>query len=382
MTDKKSRLTELAVVFLKLGSISFGGPAALISMMENEVVVRKKWMTHEHYLDLIGATNLIPGPNAAEMAMHCGYERAGRSGLVAAGLSFFLPAVIITGILAWFYSLYGQVPQVESFIYGIKPAVIAIIISAIIPLGKKALKTTALGIIGILVLIAGFLGINEILSLLSAGAVSLVYYLIKNKPEDGFKNGFKTNIIPAISIPAAAAFLVQSFNVKIFLIFLKVGAVLYGSGYVLFAFLDGELVSNGLLSRQVLVDAVAAGQFTPGPVLSTATFIGWQMNGLWGALAATIGIFLPSFFFVFFLNPLIPKIRKSKIFTAFLDGVNIASVALIIFIGLTMGIEVLTGWKTIIIAITSIAVIFRFEKINRAFIVIGGAGLGYLLTLI
>jgi chromate transporter len=375
VSKKRHLLIELALTFLKLGSISFGGPAALISMMENEVVKKKKWMTYEHFLDLIGATNLIPGPNAAEMAMHCGYERGGRMGLVVAGACFITPAAAITGVLAWFYSLYGQIPQIESFIYGIKPAVIAIIISAVIPLWKKALKSTALVIIGILVIVAALLGINEIVSLLGAGVVSLIYFLIKHKPE---KN--HTKILPAVSIPIVSSFFIQSYNLNIFLLFLKFGAVLYGGGYVLFAFLDGELVANGLLSRQVLMDAVAAGQFTPGPVLSTATFIGWQMNGFRGALAATIGIFLPSFFFVLFLNPLIHKIRKSKILTAFLDGVNIASVALIIFVALTMGRDILTGWKTIVIAAASIIVIFRFEKINRAFIVVGGAALGYFLS--
>lgn len=371
---QKSELKEIAKLFFKLGSIAFGGPAAHIAMMEDEVVRKKKWMTREHFLDLVGATNLIPGPNSTEMTMHCGHERAGWKGLIVAGASFIFPAVVLTAVVAWLYQEYGQLPQVEPFIYGIKPAVIAIIIFAVYRLGQKALKTIELGILGTATLIASVMGVNEIIALFSCGFVGLLLYFAKNISRNSAKSFF-----PLILLQAVVS---QLSSLKIFWIFLKVGALLYGSGYVLFAFLDAELVSTGFLTRQVLIDAVAVGQFTPGPVLSTATFIGWQLNGIWGALAATLGIFLPSFLFVLILNPLIPKMRRSKLFGAFLDAINIASVAVILAVCIEMGKDTLTDWRTILIALLSIIAVFVFKEMNSAFIVIGGALVGYLLTFI
>lgn len=371
---QNSELKEIAKLFFKLGSIAFGGPAAHIAMMEDEVVHKRKWMTKEHFLDLVGATNLIPGPNSTEMTMHCGHERAGWKGLIVAGLCFIFPAVVLTSLIAWLYQKYGQLPKVEPFVYGIKPAVIAIILVTTFRLGKKALKNTELGILGALTLIACLLGVNEIIALFGCGVVGLILYLIKNNKTT------LTSFIPLFLLQTTDPIKIESF--KIFLTFLKIGAVLYGSGYVLFAFLDSELVANGWITRQVLIDAVAVGQFTPGPVLSTATFIGWQMNGISGALAATIGVFLPSFLFVILLNPLIPKMRKSKTVGAFLDAINIASVALIVAVCVNMGKETLTDWRTILIAIISLFLVFVLKKLNSAFIVVGGALLGYLLTLI
>lgn len=355
-----------------MGSIAFGGPAAHIAMMEDEVVKKRKWMTHQHFLDLVGATNLIPGPNSTEMTMHCGHERAGWKGLIVAGVCFVFPAVAITMVFAWLYQEYGQLPKVEPFIYGIKPAVIAIILGAVYRLGIKALKNVELGILGALTLIACLLGLHEILALFACGLVGLVWHFIRNS-----KNSL-SSFTPFILLQV----LTSVSSLKIFWIFLKIGALLYGSGYVVFAFLDAELVTTGLLSRQQLIDAVAVGQFTPGPVLSTATFIGWQLNGFWGAITATVGIFLPSFIFVAILNPLIPKMRKSKTIAAFLDAINIAAVAVIVAVGVEMGKDTLTDWRTILIAILSIIAVFVFKKMNSAFIVIGGALSGYLLTLI
>lgn len=370
--EHKNKLIEVARLFFKLGSIAFGGPAAHIAMMEDEVVKKRKWMTHEHFLDLVGATNLIPGPNSTEMTMHCGHERAGWKGLIVAGVCFIFPAVAITMIFAWLYQQYGQLPKVEPYIYGIKPAVIAIILAAVYRLGEKALKTTELGILGVATLVACLFGVNEIIALFGCGFVGLLLYFAKNFNKTA--NSFSPILLFQATIPLIG-------NAKILWIFLKVGALLYGSGYVLFAFLDAELVSNGLLTRQELIDAVAVGQFTPGPVLSTATFIGWQMNGFWGALAATFGIFLPSFLFVAMLNPLIPQMRKSKAMAAFLDAVNIAAVAVIVAVCIEMGKDTLTDWRTITIAVTSLVATLIFKKINSAFIVIGGALAGYLLTL-
>ncbi|WP_417363810.1 chromate efflux transporter [Galbibacter sp.] len=368
----KSNLKEVAKLFFKLGSIAFGGPAAHIAMMEDEVVKKREWMTQQHFLDLVGATNLIPGPNSTEMTMHCGHERAGWKGLIVAGICFVFPAVAITMVFAWLYQQYGQLPNVEPFIYGIKPAVIAIILGAVYRLGRKALKNAQLGILGVLTLSACLLGVHEILALFSCGLIGIVWYLIQNSKNN--LNSFSP--MPLLQVAVSAS------TLKILWIFLKVGAILYGSGYVLFAFLDAELVSTGLLSRQELIDAVAVGQFTPGPVLSTATFIGWQLGGFWGAIAATIGIFLPSFIFVTILNPFVPKMRKSKVFTAFLDAVNIAAVAVIVAVCVDMGKDTLTDWKTVIIALMSIICVFVFKKVNSAFIVIGGAIIGYLLTFI
>tara|TARA_R110002072_G_C7945023_1_gene532769 strand:- start:21 stop:812 length:792 start_codon:yes stop_codon:yes gene_type:complete len=262
--DSKKNLKEVAKLFFKLGSIAFGGPAAHIAMMEDEVVKKRKWMSHQHFLDLVGATNLIPGPNSTEMTMHCGHERAGWKGLIVAGASFVFPAVVITMIFAWLYQQYGQLPKVEPFIYGIKPAVIAIILGAVYRLGKKALKNVELGILGALTLIACLLGVHEILALFACGLSGFILYFIKNSKNT--LNSFTSLLLLQVVITPS--------TLKILWTFFKVGALLYGSGYVLFAFLDAELVSTGTLTRQELIDAVAVGQFTPGPVLSTATFIG------------------------------------------------------------------------------------------------------------
>ena len=363
----KDKLIEIAKLFFKLGVISFGGPAAHIAMMEDEVVKKRKWMTHEHFLDLVGATNLIPGPNSTEMTMHCGHERAGWRGLFVAGISFIFPAVIITAIFAWLYQEYGQLPNVEPFIYGIKPAVIAIIAMAAYRLGKKAIKSNILAFFGILALTVCLLGVNEILVLFGLGLIGILAYFIKKRQNT------LVSLVPLLLIQPIEPF-------KIFLVFLKVGAILYGSGYVLFAFLDTELVATGWLTRQALIDAVAVGQITPGPVLSTATFIGWQMNGISGALVATLGIFLPSFFLVLLLNPLIPKMRRSKVISAFLDAVNVAAVALIFAVCIEMGKDTLTDWRTITIAMLSLIVVFIFKKLNSAFLVLGGGVIGYILT--
>ena len=258
--NKQSPLKEVALLFLKLGCIGFGGPAVHIAMMEKEVVEKRKWMSHEHFLDLIGATNLIPGPNSTEMTMHCGHERAGWKGLFVAGFFFIMPAVIITSVLAWAYKEYGTLPEVAPLLYGIKPAIIAVILSAMVALGKKAFKSVELVFIGIACLIASVMGASEILVLFGAGAIGMIGYAIKKQPN-------RLNCVAPITLLSAA-------NAKIFWIFLKVGSILYGSGYVLFAFLDTELVSTGLLTRTELIDAIAVGQFTPGPVFTAATFIG------------------------------------------------------------------------------------------------------------
>lgn len=375
--NKKKELIEVATVFFRLGCFAFGGPAAHIAMMENEIVDKRKWMDRQHFLDLIGATNLIPGPNSTEMTMHCGHERAGIAGLFVAGTCFVFPAVVITGVLAWFYTSYGQLPEVAPFISGIKPAVLAIIASAILKLGKKALKSWEIGAIGVLVLICSLLGVNEIIALLGAGILGTLYFYSKSR-----LNTSSNSIAPFFIAKISITTFIKLSSLKVFWTFFKVGAILYGSGYVLFAYLDAELVTKGWLTRPELIDAIAVGQFTPGPVLSTATFIGYQLAGFWGALAATLGIFLPSFLFVLLLNPLVPKMRKSKVLSYFLDSVNIAAVAIMLSVLYVMSVDTLTDWKTICIAVISAFLTFGVKKINAMWIVLGGAIFGYLLSLI
>jgi chromate transporter len=373
----QGNLKEVAGLFLKLGVISFGGPAAHIAMMHQEVVTKRQWLTEEHFLDLVGATNLIPGPNSTEMAIYIGQERAGWKGLIVAGLCFILPAVIITGIFAWLYKQYGQLPAVQPFFYGIKPAIIAIILGAIFPLAKKSLKSIELAIIGLIVLMFSLLSFNEIYLMFGAGFLALILALIRVN-----KLNTTNSIFPFTLLQISNGTIISASNLNLFWIFLKIGAILYGSGYVLFAFLDTELVSTGILSRQQLIDAIAVGQFTPGPVFSSVTFIGYQINGFTGAIVSTIGIFLPSFVFVALLNPLVKKMRNSKLFSAFLDAVNVASVAIIISVCFTLGKDSITNWRTIFIAVLSIILTFGFRKINTAFIVLGGSLAGYLLSFI
>jgi chromate transporter len=373
MENEKTSLKELAGLFTKLGLTAFGGPVAHIAMMQREVVEKRKWMDHQHFMDLIGATNLIPGPNSTEMAIHIGHERAGWKGLVVAGCCFILPAVLITGVIAWLYQIYGQLPQTKPFIYGIKPAIIAIIIAAVFPLARKSLKNTELCIIGIISLIASIAGLNEIAVMFGAGFIVLLLFMVR-KQSAGLKSYLP---FMYLNIP-----LLSQDNMKIFWIFLKIGAILYGSGYVLFAFLDTELVAKGMLTRTQLIDAIAVGQFTPGPVFSSVTFIGWQMNGAAGAILATIAVFLPSFIFVALLNPLVPRMRNSGFFSAFLDGVNIASVAIILTVCISFARETILDWRTILIAIVSLFVTFGFRKINTVFVIVGSAVLGYVLQLV
>lgn len=371
----QKQLSEVARLFLKLGILGFGGPAVHIAMMQEEVVKKRKWMSDEHFLDLVGATNLIPGPNSTEMTMHIGREKAGWKGLLVAGCCFIIPAVIITALFAWLYRDYGHLPQVQPFMYGIKPAIIAVVVSLMIDLGKKALKTIELGFIGVLAATAVLAGFNEIYVLFGAGLFGVALHLAKRTKNS--TNGFLPLVLLQISHPSS-----YPFGFGLFWVFLKIGAILYGSGYVLFAFLDAELVSRGLLSKQQLIDAIAVGQFTPGPVFSSATFIGWQIGGVRGAVAATIGIFLPSFLFVALLNPLIPRLRKSKLMGAFLDTVNMVSIVIILSVVVEMGRSTLLDWRSITIALISFVVTFHFKKVNTAFTILGGAVFGYVLTLL
>jgi chromate transporter len=355
--ERNKDLKQLARLFLRLGFTAFGGPAAHIALMQKEVVERRHWMTNEHFLDLLGATNLIPGPNSTEMAIHIGRERAGLRGLLVSGLCFITPAVLITAVIAWLYSTYGRLPHVNALLTGMKPAIIAVVLGAVWPLAKRAFKNVWLIVLGVAALAAALWGVNALIILFGAGGIVL---LAKTAARRG-----------------RAAHGVASF---LFLKFLKVGALLYGSGYVLFAYLNDELVKKGLLSTTQLADAIAIGQLTPGPVFSAATFIGWQMGGWAGAAMATLGIFLPAFVFVALLNPLVRLVRRSVLFSAFLDGVNVAAVSLVLYVCITLGRDVAKDWRAILIGVLALAVVFGRPRINSAFVIIGGMVLGWLLS--
>ncbi|MGC5745172.1 chromate efflux transporter [Chryseobacterium sp. NFX27] len=373
--NRNNELKVLARVFTTLGVTAFGGPAAHIAMMQQEVVAKRKWMSEEHFLDLMGATNLIPGPNSTEMAMHIGQDRAGWRGLIVAGVCFIFPAVMITLFFAWLYKEYGQLPEVQPFIYGIKPAIISIILIAILPLAKKSLKNIQLGIIGATVLVLALVGVNEILLLFGTGLLAMALSWFSNRKTI---NSF----LPLGILQVSDVNLFSAVNVSLFLTFLKIGSILYGSGYVLFAFLDAELVEKGLLTRQQLIDAIAVGQFTPGPVFSSVAFIGYQINGWQGAAVSTVGIFLPSFILVALLNPIVKMMRNSSLFSKFLDAVNIASVAIIISVCYVMAKESISDWRAVLIAVLCLILSFSFKKINSVWIVLLGSSLGYVLNLL
>ena len=380
------KIGQLLGLFLKLGVTAFGGPAAHIAMMEDEVVTRRGWMTRERFLDLIGATNLIPGPNSTEMAIHIGFVRAGIVGLVVAGVSFILPAALLTLGCAWVYDRFQTVPQAEALLYGIKPAVIAVILSAVWRLGKTAAKGPFLIVIGFLVMLLVLFGINEIIALLGGGIVGILWQLGSRLGKGKMLFGFiwLPSSHLALSVTAAPSSSVTLSSLGLF--FLKIGCVLFGSGYVLIAFLQGGLVEqHQWLTQQQLLDAVAIGQFTPGPVLTTATFIGYVLAGPLGALVATLGIFGPSFLFVLATNPLIPRLRQSAVAGAFLDAVNASAIGLMAAVTVELARHTLIDWEAKqidwgagLIALVSAVVLFRY-KVNAAWLVLGGAGIGWLL---
>ena len=383
---------ELITLFLKLGTTSFGGPAAHIAMMEEEVVNRRRWLTRQHFLDLVGATNLIPGPNSTEMAIHIGYIRGKLPGLIAAGLSFILPAVIITGILAWIYVTVGTLPQATNFLFGIKPAVISVILVAVVRLGKTAAKNVRLTVIGIAVAAVSLMGMNEVVALLIGGIIGIVLYELIDRQKKSISGWLLPSFLQlpvlltwseakaAASVSAAGIAGISLWKLGLF--FLKIGSVLYGSGYVLVAFLEGELVKDyGWLTNQQLLDAIAIGQFTPGPVLSTATFVGYVLSGIPGATVATAAIFLPSFLFVLVLNPVIPRLRASKVMSAFLDAINVSAIGLMAAVVVSLAGRTLPDWRAIVIALIAAIAGIRF-KLNNAWLILGGAVTGWFLRLI
>lgn len=366
-------LREVIRLFLRLGFTAFGGPAAHIAMMHDEVVTRRKWMDEQHFLDMVGATNLVPGPNSTEMAIHLGHVRAGWRGLIAAGLCFILPAVFIVLALAWLYVEYGSTPQGDALMYGIKPVIIAIVVQALYKLVPTALKGPLLAAVGAGAAAAYLLGVNELVVLFGGALLVVAIQGVRRFPESA------AAILPLVGLPrwlSQAAVESPITLERIFLSFLKVGALLYGSGYVLLAFLRNDLVVNyGWLTDQQLLDAVAIGQFTPGPVFTTATFIGYLLAGVPGAVVATLGIFLPSFLFVGLLTRIMPHLRKSPWTAAFLDGVNVAALGLMAGVTWQLGRAALIDLPTVLLAVAAAVLLFRF-KINSAWLVLAGGLIG------
>jgi len=379
-------LIELASLFLKLGAISFGGPAAHIAMIESEIVVKRQWVTRQQFLDMLGAANLIPGPSSTEMAINTGFVRAGWAGLCVAGASFIFPAALITGVFAWAYVRFGSLPQTASVLAGIKPAVIALIAIAIWRLGKTALKGVDLVVVGMAALAAFLLGINPILILFGGGLVGMAGRQLARANATllipGMSSGrsiSRLQLLPA-AIFTTGVVAVRPSLARIGLFFLKVGAVLYGGGYVLLAFLEHGLVQqHAWLTRQQLLDAIAIGQFTPGPVLSTATFIGYLLGGVPGAAVATVGIFLPSFFYVALLAPVLFRLRRSAWIGAFLDSVNVCALALMTGVTIRLATDALRGWPSSVIAAVALVALLRW-KVNSAWIVLGGGIMGLLFS--
>jgi chromate transporter len=381
-TSDRTPLRELALLFLKLGTVAFGGPAAHVALMRDEVVRRRQWLSEQQFLDYLSATNFIPGPNSTEMAIHIGHRRAGWPGLVVAGVCFIVPAAVLVGIIAWAYVKFGKLPQVAGVLYGVKPVVIAVILQALWQLGRSAVKTKWLVALGIIAVVLTAVGINELLVLAAGGLLALGPRV--------FRSGIcclpgglilERSIFPKKMIPFAG--LIAAFGAAglwpIFLVFAKIGSVLFGSGYVLLAFLRADLVERyHWLTSQQLLDAVAVGQVTPGPVFTTATFIGYILHGASGACVATLGIFLPAFVFVAISAPLVPRLRQSAIAGAILDGVNVASLALMAVVTWQLGRAALVDVFTVVLAILSAVALFRF-RVNSSWLVLASAFLGLLL---
>lgn len=402
-------LREIALLFIRLGATAFGGPAAHIAMMEDEVVNRRRWLTRAQFLDFLGATNLIPGPNSTEMAIHVGHARAGWPGLVVAGACFILPAALMVTALAWVYVRFGSVPEVGGVLYGVKPVVIAVVLQALWRLGRSAITSSSLAAVAALAVVANVLGVGEIAVLAAAGAlVALVSLARRGRDRDrgahepgpptggdaplmlppvtsltlaqvgagAAAGGAAAGGATATTVTGAAAFGLW----PLFVFFAKVGAVLFGSGYVLLAFLRSGLVAErGWLTEAQLLDAVAIGQVTPGPVFTTATFIGYLLAGGAGAAVATVGIFLPAFVFVAISGPLIPRLRRSPFAGAVLDGVNAASLALMAVVTVQLGVAALVDLTTVALALLSAVLLLRW-RVNSAWLVVGGAAIGLAAT--
>jgi len=372
-------LRELAGLFLRLGSTAFGGPAAHIALMRAEVVHRRRWLSDERFLDLLSAANLIPGPNSTELALHIGWERRRLPGLLVAGVSFIVPAMLLAALCGWIYVRFGALPVTRGILYGVEPVILAVVAQAVVGLTPTAARTGALRALGVLALTLTLIGVHEMVVLLVTGGYAAALTRYRAPARDRESPAVLAplgRVLPLGLGPLAVSVVTLP---RLFWVFVKVGSVLFGSGYVLLSFLRAELVQRlGWLSEQQLMDAVAVGQITPGPVFTTATFIGYLLSGPRGALVATAGIFLPAFVFVAVSGPLVPKLRASVMASAFLDGVNVASLALMAVVTVQIGRGALIDLPTFAICAAALWLLLRFKP-NPSWLVLGGAGAGFLL---
>lgn len=385
-------MVELALTFLRLGVISFGGPAAHIALMEDEFVRRRQWLSRDEFLDMLGVTNMIPGPNSTEMAIHIGYRRAGFAGLLVAGISFILPSVLLVTFLAWAYVRFGNLAIIQGVLYGIKPVIIAIILQALWGLGRAAVKSSLLGSVAVAAILLAFAGVHELLILFGGAAFAAIIGRVLETGSSG--RAVPPSLIPAVllingprGIAAAATAVagaaattakIPAGLAAIFVIFLKIGSVLFGSGYVLLAFLRSDLVERfGWITEAQLLDATAIGQVTPGPLFSTATVIGYMVQGIPGAIVATIGIFLPAFVFVAISAPFIPMLRKSRWAARLLDGVNVTALALMAVVTWQLAREAIVDVATTAAALATVVLLIQF-RVNTLWLIAGGVGLGFL----
>jgi chromate transporter len=370
-------LLELARLFLKLGLVAFGGPPAHIAMIDDEVVSRRGWLSREQFLDFLGATNLIPGPNSTEMAIHVGRVRAGWPGLLVAGVSFILPSAVMVTALAWAYLRFGSLPQVSGLLYGVKPIVIALIIQAVFKLAKSAVKSTWLATVGALAVMATAVGVDQLAVLAGGGLLAGLIYCLRSGNRSPSAGAFLTSGSGLSSGIATGSSLAVPFSLTaLFLVFLKIGAILFGGGYVLIALIRSNLVTGlGWITERQLLDAIAAGQVTPGPLSTTATFIGYLLGGLPGAVVATVAIFVPAFFFVAISGPLVPRLRHSPLAGAVLDGVNVAALALIAVVTWQLFRAAVVDWATLVLALLSFFLLIRY-RVNSIWLVLAGAVIG------
>jgi chromate transporter len=374
-TLRHTSLIELARLFLKLGIVAFGGPPAHIAMMEDEVVSQRGWLTREQFLDFLGATNLIPGPNSTEMAIHVGRIRAGWLGLLVAGASFILPSAVMVTALAWAYVRFGSLPQVAGLLYGVKPIVIALIVQAVFKLAKTAVKSTWIAVVGVFAALGTVLGVDQVAVLAGGGLLTgLVYWLRSGRRTSAKALFLSGSGFSAFAAPSGIAASVSL--TALFLVFLKIGAILFGGGYVLVALIRSNLVAGlGWISERQLLDAIAMGQVTPGPLSTTATFIGYLLAGVPGAVIATVAIFLPAFSFVAMSGPLVPRLRQSPVAGAVLDGVNVAALALIAVVSWQLFRAAVVDWTTLVLAGVSFFLLFRY-RVNSVWLMLGGAAIG------
>ena len=373
--SRRQRLKELALLFLKLGTIAFGGPAAHIAMMEQEVVQRRHWLTESEFLDRVGAANLIPGPSSTELVIHIGHRRAGWPGLIVAGCCFILPATFSVGLLAWIYVRFGTMPVASGLLYGVKPVVIAVVLQALWNFSRTAIRSRWLALVGVIAAALALVPVHPLLVLIAGGAFAGIKNLLSRaqptrKSAAGVMISLGSKAAGGVAVATAVGL------GAIFTTFVKIGSVLFGSGYVLLAFLRAEFVERrGWLTAQQLLDAVAVGQITPGPVFTTATFIGYLLHGPAGAFAATAGIFLPAFVFVAASAPLIPRLRRSAFAGAVLDGINVASLALMAVVTWQLAAAALVDWLTVLIAAVAAVLLFRW-RVNSAWLILASAVLG------